>query len=472
MISRRSFLAGLPAVPSLARAQSRRPPNILFFLTDDQRWDAAGFMGNTILRTPHMDRLARAGTVFTNNFVTTSICMTSRASILTGLYARAHGCNDFKNPLTDGLYRGSFPGVLRAAGYRTGYCGKWGVGPENQEQRYDYFRAFRGQGDLMVTSGGKTVGSPVVLAEQAAEFLRGCPASQPFCMQVAFNSPHAQDNAPWQYLYEKRFEEMYRDARVAVPDTAAPAYWSRFPQGVQRSEMRRRWAIRFATPEVYQETVRRYYRLIASIDEAMGSILGELASRGLDDNTVVVFTSDNGYYLGEYAFADKWLMHEPSIRTPMVVYDPRAAGAARGRRLDAMTLNIDIAPTLIDLAGAAAPPSMQGRSLGPLLRGESTAWRRDWFYEHLYRYNGWIPATEGVRTSRWKYTRYIDEDPLFEELFDLDRDPLEKSNLAGSREHAGMLARLRARRETWLGRLGEWRQGERWSEPAPEGALV
>jgi arylsulfatase A-like enzyme len=281
---------------------------------------------------------------------------------------------------------------------------------------------------------------------------------------VAYNSPHAQDNAPWQYLYEPQYEQQYKDAKIPVPETADPKYWSRFPQSVQRSELRRRWAIRFATPELYQETVKRYFRLISGIDDSMGTILAELARQGLDDNTVIVFSSDNGYYYGEYGFADKWLMHEPSIRTPMAICDPRRKGS---KRVDAMSLNIDIAPTILDLAGVPAPVSMQGRSLMPLVRGEQTPWRHDWFYEHWFRYTGWIPGTEGVRSTRWKYTRYIDTDPLFEEMYDLQSDPRETNNLATSREQAARLQRMRSRWETWTRSLESWRAGERWREPDP-----
>ena len=466
VITRRSWLAGaLASAPALHSFQGKRPPNILLILTDDQRWDAAGFMGNAIVRTPGMDRLARGGAVFTNNFVTTSICMTSRASILTGLYARAHRRNLFTDELTDPLFRNSFPGLLRAAGYRTGYTGKWGVGSENQESRYDYFRAYKGQGQLMVKSGGDTIGSPRLQTQQAAEFLRGCKPSQPFCLQVAYNAPHAEDNAPWQYLYEETYRKLYQDAKIPVPETADPKYWSRFPQSVQRSELRRRWAIRFATPELFQETIKMYYRLISAIDDSITTILGELERAGLDGNTVVLFTSDNGYYFGEYGFADKWLMHEASIRTPMVVYDPRQRPAA-GRRVPAMSLNIDVAPTILDYAGIPAPPSMQGRSLAPLVRGETPAWRQEWFYEHWYRHQGWIPATEGIRTANWKYTRYIDTDPLFEELFDLEHDPRETANLATAAAQSARIGQLRQRWQTWTRNLEAWTPAAKWSEPA------
>ncbi len=383
---------------------------------------------------------------------------------MTGLYARAHGVELFTTSLTAEQFRNSFPGMLRSAGYRTGYVGKWGIGAEKpEEKRFDYFQAFRGQGELLVKSGSRTISSARLLAEQTREFLRGCKKDQPFCMTVGYNSPHAQDNAPWQYLYEPAHAEWYKDAVIPVPETANPAHWPKYPQSIQRSELRRRWAPRFATAELFQDSIRAYFRLITEIDDSMGEIMAELVRLELHEDTVVIFTSDNGYYFGEYGFADKWLMHEPSIRVPLFIADLRAPHSAR--RAPQMALNIDIAPTILELAGIPAPASMQGRSLAPLLRGDSPPWRRDWFYEHRYRHNGWIPATEGVRTGRWKYTRYLDTDPVFEEMFDLERDKAEMRNLAGDPSQAAQLLRLRARWQTWVKNLESWRPDAAWREP-------
>ncbi|MCU0248443.1 MAG: DUF4976 domain-containing protein, partial [Bryobacter sp.] len=166
---------------------------------------------------------------------------------------------------------------------------------------------------------------------------------------------------------------------------------------------------------------------------------------------------------GEHGMADKWFMHEESIRVPLIVSDPRAN--ARGTVLPQLALNIDIAPTLLDLAGVRAPASVQGRSLLPLLRGESSGWRREFFYEHRFRYNGWIPSTEGIRNERWKYTRYIDEQPVPEDLFDLAADPLEERNLVSLPDSRAQLDRLRQRHAVWSRALAEWRPDSSWKDP-------
>ena len=200
------------------------------------------------------------------------------------------------------------------------------------------------------------------------------------------------------------------------------------------------------TPALFQQSVKGYYRLIYGVDRVIGRILTELERRGLDKNTIVVLTSDHGFYLGERGLSGKWFMHEESIRTPLVVYGPPELGIRRGLRLDAMTLNIDIAPTLLAWAEIEAPESMQGKSLVPLIGGKSMDWRTDFFYEHLFEHPH-IPKSEGVRGERWKYTLYLDAEPVHEELFDLAADPMETVNLATSNDAAAahQLGRMRSR---------------------------
>ena len=224
------------------------------------------------------------------------------------------------------------------------------------------------------------------------------------------------------------------------------------PVEVQRSEGRRRWAVRFATPELYQASVANYYRLITEVDMTVGRLRKALERMGAGQNTVIVYSSDNGFYLGEHGLAGKWLMHEESIRTPLIVHDPRRPAGERGLRREEMTLNIDIAPTLLDAAGVDAPPQMQGRSLYRLLEGKSAGWRQEFFYEHNFNH-AWIPQTEGVRTERWKYTRYITVRPEFEELFDLERDPMEERNLAREPSHRAKVEEMRSKYRAWREKL-------------------
>jgi len=429
----------------LEKTKSHVRPNFILLVTDDQRWDAMGCMGNPIIRTPNMDRLASQGLLFTNNFCTTSICMCSRASIFTGTYTRRHQINTFQEPLSESALSRSYPCLLRKAGYRTGFVGKWGLGGALPKEGFDYFEGFSGQGQYFHTINGKTVHLTQLLAESALEFLRGCSKKQPFCLSVSFKSPHVQDGHPKPFRYDPAFEGLYRDVDIPMPKTAEPRFYKALPEFIRDSEGRTRWKRRFSTSEQFQESVKGYYRLITGVDSALGKIMAVLDEVGVNKNTVIIHTSDNGFFLGEHGLAGKWLMYEESIRIPLIIRDPRLPAKLQGRRCDEMTLSIDLAPTLFDLAGVPIPSAVQGRSLRPLLVGQATPWRDDWFYEHLYGHGGRIPKSEGVRTKRWKYVRYVGQEPPYEELYDLERDPYEEQNVAMLKDNEAVLARLRSR---------------------------
>jgi arylsulfatase A-like enzyme len=281
---------------------------------------------------------------------------------------------------------------------------------------------------------------------------------------MSFKSPHVQDQDPEQFLSDPQLADLYKDVIIPPPAKSAARFFHQFPLSVQVSENRRRWAARFSSPEMYQRSVKNYYRLITGVDNVVGRIVSYLDSAGLADNTIIVFTSDNGFYLGERGLAGKWMMHEESIRTPLIVADPRLR-ASHGKRREAMTLNIDMAPTMLEMAGLTPAPHLQGRSVIPLLDG-NPAWRSDWFYEHHFGYNGWIPRTEGIRSRRWKYTRYLDSDPLFEELFDLRNDPEELNNLAAASQHRPQLTTMRERWQSWRGQLDSTSETTAWRDPS------
>lgn len=418
----------LLAPVALAAEPPSRRPNLLVVLTDDHRFDALGCMGNPVLRTPNIDTLAREGVLFRNSFVTTSICCTSRASIFTGQYARRHGINDFATPLSPDQMGQTYPILLRTAGYRTGFVGKFGVGDEGESpaKHFDDYKGFPGQGNYW-PKGGTTHLTDVMTA-QAVEFVKRCSAQQPFCLSISYKAPHAQDPDPRQYLYAPRFKDLYANTTIPLPATANEADFAAQPDFLRNSEARRRWQIRFATPESYQEMIKAYYRLITHVDESVGQVMEALRASGLAENTVVLFTGDNGYYFGEHGLADKWFPHEESIRVPLVVCDPRQSKERRGVGRDQMALNIDLAPTLLALAGVPVPSGMQGRDLTPVLRGESPAWRDEFFYEHRFQHKG-IPKSEGVRTARYVYWKYLDVERDAEWLFDLQTDPGQTRNL-------------------------------------------
>ncbi|MEZ5965407.1 MAG: sulfatase [Planctomycetota bacterium] len=447
------FATVLPAAPP---QQAPRPPNLLVIVTDDQRWDGLGAAGNPLVDTPQMDRLAREGTMFCNAFVTTPICAASRASILTGSYESHHGFTFGTPPLREDLVARSYPVRLRAAGYRTGFVGKLGVRlPRGAAARmFDVFEPLappyaRPQVD------GSVRHLTDLSTDRAVEFLETASEDRPWCLSLSFNAPHADDGAAQQYFWPAAQDDAYADTVWPVPATMAPEFFAAQPEFLRESESRVRYAWRFDEPAKYQRMVRGYHRMIRGVDAAIGRLRAALAARGMAERTVIVFLSDNGYFLGERGFAGKWYPYEPSIRVPLVVLDPRLDRAARRARVDAMVLNVDVAPTLLDLAGVA-DAECQGASLRPWLAGPApAAWRDEFLVEHRFERAN-IPKSEGVRTARYTYLRWYEQAPVVEELYDHVVDPEQVRDLKDDPAFAEDLARLRARtdalRERWRAR--------------------
>jgi arylsulfatase A-like enzyme len=455
-LNRREFLslvAGGSAVVglSLAGCQSgliggnapKKRPNIIFLLTDDQRWDTMGCAGNPIIQTPNMDAMANDGVRFTNAFVTTSICASSRASIFSGQWTSRHGIKDFNTPFSPDALAKTYPMLLRRAGYRIGFIGKYGVGTQKDlpVDQYDYWKGFPGQGTYEhKDKNGNYKHLTQIMGEQAIEFLQGCSEEQPFCLSISFKAPHVQDEDPRQFIYDRAYKDLYKDTIIPVPEKADPHYFEALSEFLQTSEARRRWEIRFSTPEKFQESVKSYYRLIYGVDVVIGRIREQLRRLGFNDNTVLILIGDNGFFLGEYGLAGKWFPYEESIRVPLVVFDPRAGKKLRGQTLSQMALNVDIAPTILELAGITAPEQMQGCSLVPLLKGKKPKWRTEFFYEHPFEHKT-IAKSIGLRTQDYMYIRYTDYN--YEELYDLKRDPAEKTNLAKDEKYIKILEALR-----------------------------
>jgi arylsulfatase A-like enzyme len=430
-----------PAVGAPAR------PNIVFLLADDMRWDAMGCAGNRIIKTPNLDLLASRGVRFSNAFVTTSICAASRASILTGLYERTHRYDFGTRPVTAEHVAISYPTLLRKSGYRTGFVGKFGIGVPQGATRemFDVFTPLDRTPYWKKQKDGTEKHLTDLEGEKAIEFIRGRKDGAPFCLSVSFNAPHAEDQDPNQYYWQKEVDGLYRDVEFAPPKTMSPEFFAKQPEFLRKTESRVRFNWRFDEPKKYQSMVAGYYRMISGVDLVVGRIVEALAAAGVADNTVIVFASDNGYFLGERGFADKWYIYEPSVRVPLIVVDPRLKKELTGRVNDRMALNVDLAPTFLDLAGLPVPKEMQGRSLAPLLQGTTPAdWRTDFFYEHLFERNN-IPKSEGVRTERYAYVRWFEQKPVAEELYDHIADFDEVNNLAGDPKYANVLDQLRKR---------------------------
>ena len=418
-----------PTQISAEKRSGSTQPNIIFLLTDDQRADALGVVGSTILQTPHLDALAQQGSWFKRAYVTTSICAVSRASILSGQYARRHGIHDFATSFSDSAFAHTYPMLLKQAGYQVGFIGKYGIGNQLPANQFDYWRGFGGQGYYYhQDSANNPVHLTRLMYQQAREFLVSRPDTVPFCLSVSFKAPHVgNDTVANGFNYDPRYAALYETDIIPRPANGGNEYYQQFPESFRVSEVgneneaRLRWQTRFSTDERYQASVKGYYRLIAGVDQAVGRLRKDLDSLGLADNTIIIFSSDNGFYLGEYGLAGKWYGHEVSIRVPLILYDPRHPEYPR--QVDALALNVDIAPTLLAMAGVEAPVAMQGRSLLPLLQDDTSEWRTSFFYEHLFTpppsYPVYIPHTEGVVSTDRKYMRYFNgENPENNYLFE------------------------------------------------------
>lgn len=413
-------------------------PNIIFILSDDHRWDAMGCAGNPIIETPELDQIAKTGVRFSHAFVTTPICAASRASFLSGQYERQHGYTFQQPPLQQSIIDESYPVLLREAGYRTGFVGKFGVKVPKKatEQMFDSFRPtglpYLKQGRKHLTEHN---------TDLAIDFIRDQDSKKPFCLSLSFWAPHAEDSNPDQYVWQQDFDDLYKTDTIPDPSLNEPDFFQALPEFQKQSLNRIRWAWRFDTPQKHQRMVKGYYRMISGIDRGIGKIRKELERLEIADNTIIIYMGDNGYFLGERGFAGKWTMHDHSLRVPLIVYDPGISDERKGTVSHDLANNLDVPATILGYAGIDAPRSYQGVSLIGQVQEDRPIDREIIFAEHLWNHKD-IPRTECVRTRRWKFIRYMDH-PEFEELYDLDDDPDERNNLHQSTRHQEILVEMR-----------------------------
>ncbi len=446
------FLLIYVLILSSCKENEEAKPNIIFILTDDQRWDALGYAGNPIIQTPNMDELAREGLYFKNAFVTTPICAASRASFLTGLYERTHDFTFGKTKrLKDPYMYNSYPYLLKKAGYQTGFVGKFGVkvgeGIEDSlfnssmKTYYPYFKEVEGEQVHLADVNGN----------HAIDFIKTNKES-PFCLSLSFWSPHANDGAPEQYFWADYVDSLYADDEIPLPETAEPAFFEALPEFLKTSMNRKRWYWRYDSLEKRQRMVKGYYKMISTVDHVIGRIQAVLEEEGLAENTVIVFMGDNGYFLGERGYAGKWTLHEHSIRVPLMIYDPRQPESQRGKTFDEMVLNIDVAPTILDLAGVDIPNTYQGESLAGFYGESPKNWRSSIFLEHRLEGNELLIKTEGVRDKTWKYIRY-DDHPEYIEFYNHQEDFNETNNLAYDSEYADLVKQYALMTDSIVGKL-------------------
>ena len=438
-----TFTALALAMPLASAATPSKPLNIVVLYADDWRHDTLGAAGHPVVKTPHLDRLAKEGMRFTHNCVTTAICGVSRATLLTGQWMSRHGNPAFAMFTTP--WAETYPGLLRRNGYHVGHIGKWHNGTFPQD-KFDFGRAYSGTHWIREADGTK-IHVTQKNENDALDFLRTRPTDKPFVLTLAFFATHAEDQNPLQFLPQPASMELYKDTVIPVPKTSSDEDFKRLPPFIanEQNEGRVRYHWRFDTPEKYQTMMKNYYRLATEVDATCGRVLATLRQQGLLENTLVIFTADNGYFHAEHGLADKWYPYEESIRTPLIVRDPRMPAALRGQTNDDFTLNVDLAPTFLAAAGIAAPARMQGRDLSSLyLASNAPAWRTEFFYEHATIKNiHFIPSSEALVRKEVKYLYWPDFQ--HEELFDLTADRAETHNLAAAPNQAKTLASLRSR---------------------------
>ena len=437
----------------LASAQnsSEPRPNFVFFLSEGMRSDEMSWAGNPIIKTPNIDRLAREGVAFRNSFVVTALCAPTRAAVLTGMYGHSTGVIDNR----DRSIPSQFPLVsdlLRNAGYEVAFVGKSHVHGSLRDHDWDYYFGFNGQAvyyhpAMYEGSHGQYTGPTTyegyvddLLADRAVKWINNRKSDKPFCLFVWFYAPHAP------FYRSRDLLNLYNGVPIPVPDTFdddLKGYPGK-PEFAQAKNKIGSSQIIDDDARTLEEVVKDHYAGVVNNDKHVGEIMDALKSRGHLDDTAILLSSDHGFFLGEWRMYDKRFMHEPSIRVPLIFWYPKRIKA--GLRPERMVLDLDLAPTILELAGVAVSSAMQGKSLVPFFRGgDPSGWRKDWFYEYFeYPDYEHVPPQHGIRTERYKLIHYYVQPEAFE-LYDLQQDPGERHNLYGDPRYAGLVSQLRAR---------------------------
>jgi arylsulfatase A-like enzyme len=452
-------------------------PNILFIMSDDHAAQALSCYGSKINKTPNLDRIANEGMKLTNCFCTNSICTPSRASILTGKYSHKTGCRAFET--FDGSQQ-TFPKLLQEAGYYTAMVGKWHLSvssskmsdtaeeeiSKNPPTGFDYWNILPGQGEYfdpetiemgkILTHKGYVTD---IITDITLDVLKNRPKDKPFCIMYHHKAPHDT----WEY--DEKHAHLYEDIDVAEPATFDDDYQKRgeaikrvtqkigkrqtlYPEETGKIPLNKR------KKQQYQIFIKKFLRCIASVDDNVGRVLDYLDESGLAENTIVIYTSDQGFFLGEHGMFDKRFMYEESLRMPFIIRYPREIKP--GGICSEMALNVDFAETLLDYAGVPIPDDMQGRSLKPLLQGKiPTNWRESMYYRYwLHLAHFGVAAHYGIRTKRYKLIYYYGQSlgvkaaidiptrPEWE-LFDLQKDPHELNNVYKDPDYTNVVEKLK-----------------------------
>ena len=423
------------------RAGAESRPNIIFLFTDDQSSYSLGCYGNKEVKTPHIDSLSTAGMTFDHHYDTTAICMASRVNVMTGLYEYRHGCNFDHGPLTEKLWKTSYPIRLRKAGYLTAFAGKFGFevrkgtgkGPKFlPAEDFDKWGGGPGQTNYataknpsMKAYAKKYPHSSRSYGAFGRDFVKeSAKSGKPFCLSISFKAPHKPDQP------DPLFDKVYAGKKFTKPANYGREYGKHFSLQSKQGRQYERF-ISWGYRDKYDEVMAIYHQMVHGVDAAVGMVRAAVKEAGVEKNTVFIFTSDNGFFCGSHGYGSKVLPYEESTNVPLIIYDPRHSSSGENLRSDALTANIDMAPTILDLAGLKVPEGIDGVSLLPLLDNPKAAVR-----ETAALINVWGPKAAhsyGVVTKDYKYLYWPYESGEFEpteELYHLAKDPHELTNLA------------------------------------------
>lgn len=443
------------------KATAKRP-NIIFLLADDMRWDHMGFLGKFDVQTPKLDALAKKGVIFSKYYNTTAICMASRAQLMSGLYEFSTGTNFTHGDMAYSTWNDSYPATLKAQGYYTGFAGKFGFNvnkadgskgkKETVRPTFDWWAGWMGQGSYEISENGdaeawhdnhasKKEHTTFALGQLGQDFVQEAVATgKPFNLSISFKAPHTP------YIGDPRYKNVYKGQVFDKPknygvDPNAPKQALSGRPSVKGVKLLKN----------YDKVMAEINTMIYGMDVAIGMILDEVKRQGVSDNTIIIFTSDNGHFDGSKGFGGKLYAYEEGSKATTIIYDPRRV-SGEYETFSALTGNIDIAPTILDYAGIKAPKSMQGKSMLPLITGkvETT-------HDSLMLINAWgVPSAQSlaVVTPEAKYIHWfyggMNGFERSEELFNLTKDPLEQNNLVNNPEAKALLNDMRIKYDNWL----------------------
>lgn len=465
LMSTALLFATILSAPAVTQADDR--PNLVFLMSDDQCTYSMGCYGNQDVQTPVLDGLARKGMVFDNHYDTTAICMASRATVMTGMFEFKTGCNFMHGNMANATWQKSYPVLLKQAGYRTGFAGKFGfeVTAQTGEKKHaaitDAFDMWGGGVTGQTSYNTKENAAMAAYADEyphstlsygafGRDFIKqSAKGDQPFCLSISFKAPHKPATP------DAKFDNIYQGKTFKKPANYGRQHGKHLSVQSQQGRQYERFHS-WDYADKYDQVMATYHQQIYGIDQAVGMILEALEQTGADKNTVIIYTSDNGFLCGSHGYGSKVLPYEESTRVPMIIFDPREQNSGKQLRSDALTGNCDFAPTMLGLAGVPIPKNMDGRDLMEAYRDPSATIHDVLPLINVWGKNPTHSLSVVTKTHKYIYWYYTDEEKGMkptEELFHLSKDPLELTNLAANPEMQPVLEKMR---QTYDAQLKQW----------------